>query len=490
MNRRVFYSTIGTVIFILIQFVYAQVIPVGFAQTVYSTDLSFKPQFPNEDGELWIEISLVVDVDFSSIYVKLEPNGTGTGNQISILDFSDEETVIESWMYTEKFSEDYAEYRAADETEIAGDAGDILLFAQIAVPDDLADWDINTSPTVKVSVKLNDTTYEATSRIGLDTTFGDISGNGEVTSYDGAIVLQWNVGVKNAQTEFLNSRWGKQVADVSGNGTTDEYDTALLLQYEAGTLLVFPAESDEHPAPSLLPAAPVVVTVNAVRVNKTKWVVSLGGKNAADVVSGYFQFWVYNDLARPGKIEAIGLENPMIVSNSYNDALKISWAQAAHVGTDGVLMHVPFETTMPMSRLPVVLVTARFDENRSVLIEHDPATWSVDEWLHRLPQWKFGADVPTKTTLLQNFPNPFNPETWIPFELAEAANAAIEIFNQRGLLVRTVDIGFLWPGSYVSQDTAAYWDGKDAAGRKVASGVYFYRLTNTSAVPKKMVLIK
>lgn len=79
-----------------------------------------------------------------------------------------------------------------------------------------------------------------------------------------------------------------------------------------------------------------------------------------------------------------------------------------------------------------------------------------------------------KTELLQNFPNPFNPETWIPFSLAEQEHVAIRIYSSTGQLVRTIDLGQKPPGAYLSKEKAAYWDGRNKEGEELASGIYFY----------------
>ncbi len=91
----------------------------------------------------------------------------------------------------------------------------------------------------------------------------------------------------------------------------------------------------------------------------------------------------------------------------------------------------------------------------------------------------------------QNFPNPFNPDTWIPYHLEEDSNVLIKIYSASGQLIRTLDIGYKTAGSYISKSDSAYWDGKNESGFNVASGVYFYHLqTNRSITVKKMTLIK
>ena len=84
---------------------------------------------------------------------------------------------------------------------------------------------------------------------------------------------------------------------------------------------------------------------------------------------------------------------------------------------------------------------------------------------------------PEETALLANYPNPFNPETWIPYQLASPAHVTVTIYDINGSAVRTLALGHQSAGVYHSQARAAYWDGKNAHGEPVASGVYFYTLT-------------
>ena len=99
--------------------------------------------------------------------------------------------------------------------------------------------------------------------------------------------------------------------------------------------------------------------------------------------------------------------------------------------------------------------------------------------------------IPKEFRLLQNFPNPFNPDTWLPYELASDAPMVISIYNIKGQLVRELNLGEQKAGYYVTKDKAAYWDGKNYCGEKIASGVYFYRLRagKFSAI-RRMVVLK
>ena len=93
--------------------------------------------------------------------------------------------------------------------------------------------------------------------------------------------------------------------------------------------------------------------------------------------------------------------------------------------------------------------------------------------------------------LLPNFPNPFNPETWIPYQLSKAAHVRIRIYDVAGHLVRELDLGTKLAGSYLSREGAAYWDGRNDGGETVSSGIYWYELdTGSFSATRKMVIQK
>ena len=98
--------------------------------------------------------------------------------------------------------------------------------------------------------------------------------------------------------------------------------------------------------------------------------------------------------------------------------------------------------------------------------------------------------VPKKNALLANYPNPFNPETWIPYKLSKAAEVTVVIYAIDGSLIRTLTLGHQPAGTYQSKSRAAYWDGKNAVGEPVASGVYFYTLTAGEFTATRKMFIK
>ena len=118
----------------------------------------------------------------------------------------------------------------------------------------------------------------------------------------------------------------------------------------------------------------------------------------------------------------------------------------------------------------------------------------------RLYMWS-GANAPAApaqetepvqpTALLANYPNPFNPETWIPYQLSDPAEVTVSIYSVDGRLVRTLELGQMPSGVYSDKERAAYWDGRNAAGEPVASGVYFYTLrAGDFSATRKMVIRK
>ena len=106
-------------------------------------------------------------------------------------------------------------------------------------------------------------------------------------------------------------------------------------------------------------------------------------------------------------------------------------------------------------------------------------------WLTNLSQ-----TVP-ETKLLPNFPNPFNPETWIPYQLAEGAEVTVFVYDTRGRLVRTIPLGYKATGYYLTRSEAVHWDGQNENGERVSSGVYFVRfVAGGYSASRRVVIVK
>ena len=99
--------------------------------------------------------------------------------------------------------------------------------------------------------------------------------------------------------------------------------------------------------------------------------------------------------------------------------------------------------------------------------------------------------LPKETALLPNYPNPFNPETWIPYQLANTSEVTITIYDVRGIPVRQLNLGHQHAGYYTNRSRAAYWDGRNEIGERVASGIYFYQFrADTISHLRKMLVLK
>ena len=132
----------------------------------------------------------------------------------------------------------------------------------------------------------------------------------------------------------------------------------------------------------------------------------------------------------------------------------------------------------------------RIQEQIDMLLASGDTSFAAQRTLAYLQQLLASAR-PDETVLLANFPNPFNPETWIPYHLATGTDVKVNIYDARGTLVRALTLGHQSAGYYTSRSRAAYWDGRNALGERVASGIYFYQLQTDEVSPmRKMVILK
>ncbi len=177
--------------------------------------------------------------------------------------------------------------------------------------------------------------------------------------------------------------------------------------------------------------------------------------------------------------------------------------QAADVTNDGAVTAldaalileyaVGLIAEFPVQGAPIL--TAK-DENQQLTkiiaeLENSHLTTEQKHVLERLKRLLWQQALPKQTALLQNYPNPFNPDTWLPYQLTQDAPVTISIYNAKGQLVRTIELGNQKAGIYAAKDKAAYWDGRDSLGQKVASGVYYYTLrAGNFTATQKMVILK
>ena len=142
------------------------------------------------------------------------------------------------------------------------------------------------------------------------------------------------------------------------------------------------------------------------------------------------------------------------------------------------------------STMPDGFAATTLQEALNILQAHNDGSFAFQRsitYLERL----LASLTPEKTVLLSNYPNPFNPETWIPYHLAAPADVTLTIYAIDGTTVRRLDLGHQGAGFYQSKSRAAHWDGKNNIGERVASGVYFYTLkAGDFAATRKMLIRK
>ena len=156
----------------------------------------------------------------------------------------------------------------------------------------------------------------------------------------------------------------------------------------------------------------------------------------------------------------------------------------AHIG-EGEVPAAPINAAMPLG-----FTREMVEHTLSILHAADDGSFTFQRGIANL-EALLALFVPDNTALLHNYPNPFNPETWIPYQLAEAADVTLHIYAANGTLTRTLHLGHQPAGIYQYRSRAAYWDGKNEVGEPVASGIYFYTITaGNFAATRKMLIIK
>ena len=202
------------------------------------------------------------------------------------------------------------------------------------------------------------------------------------------------------------------------------------------------------------------------------------------------------DVNEDGIVDAIDV---IMVANALGDANPEN--PRVDVNGDGVVdkhdliivaQHLD-EVTTPQAAPSALVYADIAEENVQHALnilkqEHDGSP----TWQHAIAKLEQLLDtfIPEKNRLLANYPNPFNPETWIPYQLANPADVSISIFAADGKVVRTLKLGNMPAGRYQNRSRAAHWDGKNALGEPVASGLYFYTLTAGDFTATRKMLIR
>jgi len=252
--------------------------------------------------------------------------------------------------------------------------------------------------------------------------------------------------------------------DVSGNGTVSAYDAALILQYVVGLITEFPVDKLTSPLnvtpqnyelrlPSLTAKAGERIYV-PLQLNEVSGLFAGGVtiKYDANVLRAVKVMPVLNGVYHESNISLPG-------------EIRFAFATGKPLDSVSELLMVEFYV-MPNTEgktSQLLISDAQFSGSLSIT-KHDGSI----------------EILPARTALLPNYPNPFNLETWIPYQLSAESDVTVEVYDIHGRVVQTFVLGMQRAGSYITKDRAVYWNGKNEVGERVASGVYFYRLKAVS----------
>ena len=295
-------------------------------------------------------------------------------------------------------------------------------------------------------------------------TIGDVNNDGSIRSNDAILVLRIAAGLMEPTS------YQKSTADMNGDGKIKSNDAILLLRKAAG----------------LAPAARAIVASRSRQITVTiDKVYGVAGESVTipvkvdhvyGLAGGYLSIICDSEILRAVDV----LPGPgMLVAGNTIDPGSVQIAFAVNMGSSG--------ETIAEIRFNILTDDISHPEIESLEL-YSPDGLPIDSSMVNRKSTS-QALPPERSALLQNFPNPFNPETWIPYQLREGGEVTIQIFSASGEQVRCFRLGYIPPGIYVSRDRAAYWDGRNEQDEEVASGVYFYQIQSGkfSAIRKMLI---
>jgi hypothetical protein len=295
--------------------------------------------------------------------------------------------------------------------------------------------------------------------------------------FDAVLTINSNDPYNPSVRVLLTGIGERPIGDLSGNGSVTAYDAALILQYVVGLIDHFPVEDITSPS-AIMPRNYVVRVPEQTAKAGDRIYVPIVIDDVTGLLAGGISL-KYD----PTVIRAIRALSDITLNDSYWKAnttldgeVRFGFANTQHKKGQGNLLLVEFEVLPNTEGRTSLLILDNIDLSNSLTITKINGSITV---------------LPSKSILLQNYPNPFNPDTWLPFKLAQNAPVSINIHDTKGQLTRTIALGNKNAGVYITKDKAAYWDGRDNLGDKVSSGVYFYTLqAGEFKATRKMVIVK
>ncbi len=314
-----------------------------------------------------------------------------------------------------------------------------------------------------VPVSLENGSIEVISSIGIR---GDVDGDGQIRANDAILTLRIVAGLASVDE---SQKWA---ADMNGDGEV-KADDAILILRKAGGLTAPSAESLAgigRQIRAMLPEAHGVAGENITVPVKVDNIAELAGGNICIT----YDSTILSAIAVSSKL------GQLLVSNIAEPG----FVYLAFAGLDRldskIVAEIQFEIlTDDVS--PLEFQTVELYRRDALPLDSKSISGRFRSW----------AIPPGHSALLQNFPNPFNPETWIPYQLQKGEEVSVRIYSMSGQLVREFALGYKPAGLYISQDRAIYWDGRNEDGEYVSSGVFFYQITAGSfKAAKKMIILR
>ncbi len=300
---------------------------------------------------------------------------------------------------------------------------------------------------------------------------GDVSLDNNITGYDAALVLQHTVEI------FILNEEQQKIADVDGDEDVDAMDASWTLRCAVGKGCEFPVQTGKPAAIADLSNYNIAVSLPSLSIKPNQPILlPIQIKQDNSVVSAFEMTLNYESgVLVPTKVITTDAAKDYSLEYQVKEGkINISLAGAEAIAKSGDFVRVEFEPQTQSMTTRISLENVRLNGK---LIT------SISQGIIEI--------LPEKYALLQNFPNPFNPETWIPFQLKEEAEVVIRIYNVKGELVRVLSIGPKPAGSYLSKEKSAFWNGKNRSGEAVANGLYFYTFkAGDFTASRKMILVK
>ncbi len=280
--------------------------------------------------------------------------------------------------------------------------------------------------------------------------------------------------------------------DVNQDGKVDIFDLVLVGQHFGEKFINATPTADFGQFRSVSPEGELRLLMTPSVTDTRQLTVSIHTTAIADLYGYHFSIQYDPAIlefltASPSPVLAAALPQSYWHISQQGTQLKFTQTRQATlkgVTAEGSLAMLVFhvkKTVPPSSQPPIRLVDLQL----------------ADSLTRAIPVHVVGERVsmtelfPEKPMLLQNHPNPFNPETWIPYQLSTDSEVVISIYDTNGERVRQFDLGYQHVGTYITRGRAAYWDGEDMYGEQVASGLYFYQIrAGAFSATRKMVIVK